>query len=907
MNAPTETDLDAVFQVELPPRPYPGLRPFDKGEWPIFFGRERMIDEVVSRLIDQQLIFVHGDSGSGKSSLVRAGVLARLEQESARSGMVWRTAAMTPGDAPLRHLAEAFAAVDGHAGDEDRITQIRRVLNFGGEAVNALAELLQRSPGRQLCVLLDQFEELFAFARRRGAHDARQLASLIVAFAERPPGGIFLAVTMRSEFLGACAHFPGLAEAVNRTQYLLPRMAHADLIRAIREPAALYDGSVSLDLADRLVTDVGSGQDQLPLIQHGLMLLHRRAVPMADPSPASHGLAEGPASWRPGRTPRWRLTAAMLGPNVRLVDLLSTHADAVADAVEPMGAGRLVEDIFRALTEMAHGQAIRRPQTLAQLVRVTSADEARVRAILDVFRAEGVSFVRPYGTVPLAASDLVDISHEALMRGWRRLADAKDGWLFQEFRNGLIWQSLLIQAEAYERDATSVLSPAATQERKRWIERRNAAWAERYGGGWSRVQALLEASEAAAVAAERARLEQERIQAVAGAQQAKLRQMQIGLLVISLLALLAGGLAIWTFELMQEAEIAREEAEIARARAEDARAEAQSDAGALRAQALELEQALAEAAAFRDQANRAQQIAATNLVTTVDRESVSRTIVTVEMLIDELSSETDPFTSAVIVQSIANLSHELSVEQSRRVLSEMLDLISTTTNPGSLLAISDALVYLIPRIEPNQRARVLTTLLNYLADTTDQDVSLALSNVVFSFISYMPSNVEVLQAEVLQAIDTLDADAARLVFFAIAANRPRRDTGVDPEVRDFLGALANRASLPPARLFIHIATEDQRSVARDLELHLRENALISGPIVVPGIELIGRFTGRSAVRCFRDAECASEGRALVDLLNQLLVTPSVRLEDLSARFEYATDIRPRTYELWFGPGPIELR
>ena len=83
---------------------------------------------------------------------------------------------------------------------------------------------------------------------------------------------------MRSEFLGVCARFEGLAEAVNQTQYLLPRMERPALLRAIREPAPLYDGEVSQELAERLIADAGGGQDQLPLIQHGLMRLWRRKI-----------------------------------------------------------------------------------------------------------------------------------------------------------------------------------------------------------------------------------------------------------------------------------------------------------------------------------------------------------------------------------------------------------------------------------------------------------------------------------------------------------------------------------------------------------------------------------------------------------------------------------------------------
>ena len=81
----------------VPARPYPGLRPFQKHEWSIFFGREPMIDAVLDRLAQTRLVVVHGSSGCGKSSLVKAGVLPRLEQEHSLHGVSWRTAQMRPG------------------------------------------------------------------------------------------------------------------------------------------------------------------------------------------------------------------------------------------------------------------------------------------------------------------------------------------------------------------------------------------------------------------------------------------------------------------------------------------------------------------------------------------------------------------------------------------------------------------------------------------------------------------------------------------------------------------------------------------------------------------------------------------------------------------------------------------
>ena len=97
---------------------------------------------------------------------------------------------------------------------------------------------------------------------------------------------------------------------------------------------------------------------------------------------------------------------------------------------------------------------------------MTQTTDDRLLLILNAFRSEGVSFLRPYGQCPIEASTEIDISHEALIRCWSRIADAKSGWLQQEFRDGLIWRSLIVAADSFERDATNVLGAVASDERE---------------------------------------------------------------------------------------------------------------------------------------------------------------------------------------------------------------------------------------------------------------------------------------------------------------------------------------------------------------------------------------------------------------------------------------------------------
>ena len=617
---------------ELPASPYPGLRPFEKPEWPIFFGREAITDEVIGLLIDQHLVAVHGSSGSGKSSLIHAGVLPRLEQDHASTGLSWRTCAMVPGNAPLRNLAEALASLRGAPANAEAILAILRILNRGRDAAPALAEMLRHGPGDHLCLLLDQFEELFGFARAN-REEAALFADILVGLAKRPPDGLYAVLTMRSEFLGDCARFPGLAETVNKTQYLLPRMGRTDLIRAVREPATLYGGEVSRELAEWLIADGRSEQDELPLVQHGLMLLWRearmgeRAWPEAPAKYDRAGLAEAPAPFlydephestlTPLREdpagedyapePWPRLQTSDYAARGGLASLLSDHADSVLAAAAPNDTHRrIVEHLFRALTEInAEGHAIRRRQTLAQLCAVTGAASKTLLPILDVFRADGVSFLRPYGTAPIGPETEIEISHEALIRCWRAVADPKEGWLQREFRDGLAWRALLVSADRFEQDPDNVLAPAPAQHWSGWLDTLpSPAWTERWGGRFHAVKTLIDTSLARADAERREEEERRRreVEEQLRRERERLEQRRRQRLIFSVVAAL-GLVAVVVSALASYAWIQRENAvaQAGEAFAARATADAERTTAIARTQELQVINSLLRAQQARDQ------------------------------------------------------------------------------------------------------------------------------------------------------------------------------------------------------------------------------------------------------------------------------------------------------------------
>ena len=258
--------------------PYPGLRPFEADESDRFFGREAQTDELLRRLGRSRFVAVVGTSGSGKSSLVLAGLLPALRAGFlVASGSQWRIASMRPGGAPIESLASELhgalypdAGDDRFAGEMLEITLRRSSLGLVEAARQACLE-----PHENLLVVVDQFEELFRFrqawAQSATQNPAASLLHLLLEAVRQSEIPIYVMITMRSDFLGDCAQFRDLSEAINDGLYLIPRMTRDQLRLAITAPAAMYGTAMTPRLVQELLNDVNDDPDQLPVLQHALM------------------------------------------------------------------------------------------------------------------------------------------------------------------------------------------------------------------------------------------------------------------------------------------------------------------------------------------------------------------------------------------------------------------------------------------------------------------------------------------------------------------------------------------------------------------------------------------------------------------------------------------------------------
>ena len=464
--------------------PFPGLRPFEPDEDHLFFGREKETDGLLRRLRSHRFLAVVGTSGSGKSSLVRSGLIPALYSGfMAGAGSSWRISLIRPGEDPIGHLAEGLDAPSVLGDPEATLASTNRVLLDATLRRGTLglvdAIRLARIPAHDnVLILVDQFEELFRFRKSRQTENSRDEAvafvKLLLEAANQTEIPIFVVLTMRSDFIGDCMEYPGLPEAVNEGQYLVPRLTRDELRSAITGPVAVAGGAIAPRLVARVLNDVGDDQDQLPLVQHVLMRTWNHWI-----------------EHRRGDQPMDLVDYEAVGT---LRHALSNHAEEAFEETGTESNKRLTERLFKALTDTyTDPRGIRRPTSIADLAAICEAPEAQIIEIVDIFRRAGRSFLMPPPTTPLASSVIVDLSHESLMRCWTRLI----AWAQEERTAAAIYSRLSREAAWHKEGAASLWSDPELEIGLRWRRDSHptAAWAKRYDAEFDRAMQFLDLSE----------------------------------------------------------------------------------------------------------------------------------------------------------------------------------------------------------------------------------------------------------------------------------------------------------------------------------------------------------------------------------------------------------------------------
>ncbi|MDW8327100.1 MAG: serine/threonine-protein kinase, partial [Anaerolineales bacterium] len=438
----TQQDFDetppltpAILSVPPTPCPYRGLFAFQEDDAPFFFGREDFTDMLSDRVESQQLTAVVGPSGSGKSSVVFAGLVSRLRQAAMlrqSQQKAWLLTEMRPGARPFEALANAVLLPE----TSDRIKQLQSLadsLRDGSvRLTNAVKLFLHSRPDKhRLLLVIDQFEELFTVCpdseTRRAFIDV-----LLTSLGECPK--LHIVLTIRADFLGQAFSYRPLADALQSATLFLGPMTRAELTRAIKEPARKQRVKFQSGLVERILDDVGEEPGNLPLLEFALTTLWDK----------QNG------------------------------SLLTHQAYEEIGRVEGALA-RYAEEVYSKLT--AEQQALAR-RVFVQLVRPGEGTEDTRRQATRAELEDAWPLVQQLADARLlvtnrdpSGQETAEIVHEALIRSWGRLRE----WM-RANRNFRAWQErlrgMMQQWEASGHDEGALLRGALLVGAEGWLAER---------------------------------------------------------------------------------------------------------------------------------------------------------------------------------------------------------------------------------------------------------------------------------------------------------------------------------------------------------------------------------------------------------------------------------------------------
>ena len=435
----------AVVAWEEPPAPgeapFRGLRYFDEADANWFFGRELLIARIVDRLrARRSLIVIVGASGSGKSSVLRAGLLPALKSGQPLADGTrppdgctrWQFHLITPTAHPLEAVAASLTrdskSVAATAALIDDLARDPRSLHL------TAARFLRERRGEHLFLVVDQFEELFTLCRDAFEREVF-VDNLLTAVLPETAGPTTVMIGLRADFYPHLAQFPGLRDAVAQNQEYIGPMSVEELRRAIEEPAGRGGWKFEPALVDLFLREVADEPGALPLLSHALLETWRR---------------------RRGRT----LTLKGYAESGGVRGAIAQTAQTVYENL-PTERQAIARNIFLRLTELGEGTLDTRRRAAIRELIPSPEDAPAVEEVLTLL-ADARLVTTEEGTVQVA--------HEALIREWPTLRE----WLNQD-REGLSVHRHLTQAarewERLERDPGALYRGARMAQASDWAQR----------------------------------------------------------------------------------------------------------------------------------------------------------------------------------------------------------------------------------------------------------------------------------------------------------------------------------------------------------------------------------------------------------------------------------------------------
>ncbi|MEM9264633.1 MAG: caspase family protein [Cyanobacteria bacterium P01_F01_bin.13] len=369
--------------------PYRGLKVFDEAHTQFFFGREDEVDRLLDRLKHSNFVPVIGVSGSGKSSVVRAGLIPALRQMGN-----WRILEpIKPGIEPMAMLKNAFCQLVSHNRDVNRMAErISERDLLGAVALLAKTETLETP---KILLVVDQFEEVFALGSP--ASEKQQFIDCLTGIARVKDSPLAIVTTMRADFLPDWLSYGELITSIQEDAVFLGRLQGQALLDAVEKPAQVQGHSIENGLLQLIADDMKAASNALPLLEFALEAL-----------------------WDERDTQNHCLTVDAYTAMDRLKGTLNSQATKVYDRLAKNEQGwcrRICLSLIRIGKE---GKDTRQRQPRDKLLAMGQTDSEKELIDYVIDRLVGARLLVTGGD---GQQRYVDIAHEALMDGWQQFAD----------------------------------------------------------------------------------------------------------------------------------------------------------------------------------------------------------------------------------------------------------------------------------------------------------------------------------------------------------------------------------------------------------------------------------------------------------------------------------------------------
>lgn len=392
--------------------PFPGLRAYTRNDNRKFFGRDQWIKALSNKLSNNRFVAVIGESGSGKSSLVRAGLLPEVEAGFLKGddNGIWNIIELQPKDTPLKQLSKALSKnilsdekLNEWANPADHFESTLRRSSKGFEK---LLKEFSHPKEEKILILVDQFEEIFTYCDDTAVElEERDIfVSHLLQASKQSNFSIYIIITMRSDFLGDCTVYDDLPQAINESQFLVPRMTIEERREAIVGPTQLYGKDIEDKVVSTLLHEMNPLKDHLPLMQHVMMRMF--------------DLAE--------RNNENKIAQAHYEKVGGFDNALNLHLQEIYECQTPTQQKHTIQ-VFSAISARLSGDRyVRRPLVIKDIVDSFQIEEKDFREAILPYRQEGNTFLSPHGQENLTIEHTLDITHEVIIREWNLLRNRVD-------------------------------------------------------------------------------------------------------------------------------------------------------------------------------------------------------------------------------------------------------------------------------------------------------------------------------------------------------------------------------------------------------------------------------------------------------------------------------------------------